>query len=99
MDSMIMDVILDYDPVPEMLNVALDASDSSDFEFEAMGGDSVYLEILGLRSADGVCELSGTDEDSTTLAGYVGPYENDEGQNVCGALFTFDIDVLPGRSY
>lgn len=60
----------------------------------AKAGWSFYLEVSGLTASDGICDLSGSDEDSIYIFGYVGPYVNDDSENVCGVLFTLDSDVL-----
>lgn len=59
---------------------------------------SFYLEVTGLTASDGVCDLTGTNEDSLYIFGYVGPYVNADSENVCGALFTLNDDVLTQES-
>lgn len=64
---------------------------------EAEAGEHIFLEVKTLTAGDGICELSGTDFDSVTLHGLVGPYTDSDGQNRCGVLFTLDNDVLTSR--
>lgn len=79
-------------------------------EVEAVASDTLYLEIVGLSAANGLCELTqigdfvrGVDQEyhgfnSHTLLGYVGPYANSDGQNVCGVLLTLASNVLQSSS-
>lgn len=58
----------------------------------------MYLEATGLTAADGECVLSGTNGASAYVYGYVGPFANEDGENVCGALFVLANNVLTEES-
>lgn len=101
---------LDPTPTEGIVNIDSDndVTDLEDLEVEAVGGDSIYLKIELNAALDpfGECNLVATDLDVTLtnradaqvhILGFVGPYENSDNEDVCGALFTLGSNMLNGR--